>query len=124
VLLASNIYQQDHTKHTHANRQQPAALSRVTPLSPLATCRATYAPPPNANTPLPTANDAPDTLAGNTAGIGRASYEGANKSVLADFFPLDRAAAFTNGMVAVGGSTLAAYFAFPGAYGSSTLPYY
>ena len=36
----------------------------------------------------------------------------------------DRAAAFTNGMVAVGGSTLAAYFAFPGAYGSITLSYY
>lgn len=46
-------------------------------------------------------------------GVGRASYEGTNKALYADFFPDDAPAAFSNIVLANGLASAAAFFAFP-----------
>ena len=46
-------------------------------------------------------------------GLGRACYEGINKSLYADFFPRDSEAAFANIVIANGGAAAAAFFIFP-----------
>ena len=46
-------------------------------------------------------------------GIGRAVFEGTNKAVVADFFPHDKEAAFSNVIVQSGGSAAIAFVLFP-----------